>query len=320
MRSLPEPRGGRVGAPAPARAAATCGRRSAATGWRWPGWSSSLAVALMALLDAAVRRPRRAARRQRRRQPDVGAAVARVPARHRQPRAQRRRAVPLRLAHQPARRHRGDGPDHRSSGRVDRHRRRLPRRLDRQRPDAAHRLVPRHPVPAAGDRAGPHPRAVGVERDPRHRRDVVAVRRPDHAVAGAVGRASGCSSSAPGPSAPAARHIVRRHILPNVAPLILANTTLAVPIAILTETTLAFLGLGDPRVAVVGQDARGGVQGRRDHPRRVVVLPARRRRHRRSSCSRSRCAVGRWRRSSTRGCGSCDDDAMSRCSSSPTCT
>jgi peptide/nickel transport system permease protein len=42
-------------------------------------------------------------------------------------------------------------------------------------------------------------------------------------------------------------HIVRRHILPNVAPLILANATLAVPIAILTETTLSFLGLGDAR-------------------------------------------------------------------------
>ena len=41
-------------------------------------------------------------------------------------------------------------------------------------------------------------------------------------------------------------HIVRRHVLPNVAPLILANTTLAVPISILTESTLAFLGLGDP--------------------------------------------------------------------------
>ena len=39
---------------------------------------------------------------------------------------------------------------------------------------------------------------------------------------------------------------MRRHILPNVGPIILANTTLAVPIAILTETTLAFLGLGDP--------------------------------------------------------------------------
>ncbi len=31
-------------------------------------------------------------------------------------------------------------------------------------------------------------------------------------------------------------HVVRRHVLPNVAPLILANVTLAVPISILTET------------------------------------------------------------------------------------
>jgi len=41
-------------------------------------------------------------------------------------------------------------------------------------------------------------------------------------------------------------HLVRRHILPNVTPLVLASTTLAVPISILTETTLSFLGLGDP--------------------------------------------------------------------------
>jgi peptide/nickel transport system permease protein len=42
------------------------------------------------------------------------------------------------------------------------------------------------------------------------------------------------------------RYLVRRHVLPSVTPLILASTTLAVPISILTETTLAFLGLGDP--------------------------------------------------------------------------
>lgn len=42
------------------------------------------------------------------------------------------------------------------------------------------------------------------------------------------------------------RHIISRHVLPNVTPLILANTTLAVPISILTESTLSFLGLGDP--------------------------------------------------------------------------
>ena len=42
------------------------------------------------------------------------------------------------------------------------------------------------------------------------------------------------------------RHLMLRHIVPNVSPLILANTTLTVPIAILSETTLSFLGLGDP--------------------------------------------------------------------------
>jgi peptide/nickel transport system permease protein len=41
-------------------------------------------------------------------------------------------------------------------------------------------------------------------------------------------------------------HLMTRHILPNVSPLILANTTLTVPIVILTEATLSFLGLGDP--------------------------------------------------------------------------
>ena len=42
------------------------------------------------------------------------------------------------------------------------------------------------------------------------------------------------------------RHLMLRHILPNVSPLILANLTLTVPIVILSETTLSFLGLGDP--------------------------------------------------------------------------
>jgi len=37
-----------------------------------------------------------------------------------------------------------------------------------------------------------------------------------------------------------------RHVLPNVMPLVLANTTITVAIVILSETTLAFLGLSDP--------------------------------------------------------------------------
>ena len=41
-------------------------------------------------------------------------------------------------------------------------------------------------------------------------------------------------------------HQMWKHVLPNVMPLVLANTTLAVSISILSETTLSFLGLGDP--------------------------------------------------------------------------
>lgn len=54
-------------------------------------------------------------------------------------------------------------------------------------------------------------------------------------------------------------HIMTRHVLPNVMPLVLAQTTLVISSAILTEATLAFLGLGDPTITSWGgmlQDAR----------------------------------------------------------------
>ncbi|MET9476735.1 ABC transporter permease [Streptomyces sp. NPDC002917] len=54
-------------------------------------------------------------------------------------------------------------------------------------------------------------------------------------------------------------HIMARHVLPNVMPLVLAQTTLVISSAILTEATLAFLGLGDPTITSWGgmlQDAR----------------------------------------------------------------
>ncbi|MER7520841.1 ABC transporter permease [Streptomyces sp. NPDC126499] len=54
-------------------------------------------------------------------------------------------------------------------------------------------------------------------------------------------------------------HVMTRHVLPNVMPLVLAQTTLGISTAILTEATLAFLGLGDPTVVSWGgmlQDAR----------------------------------------------------------------
>jgi peptide/nickel transport system permease protein len=49
------------------------------------------------------------------------------------------------------------------------------------------------------------------------------------------------------------RHIMRRHILPNVVNLIVANTVLTFAAAIFTETTLAFIGLGDPFAPSWGQ-------------------------------------------------------------------
>ena len=99
-----------------------------------------------------------------------------------------------------------------------------------------------------------------LEHHLRHRRSRRGRHRRDSCGRRCSRSRSGCTSTGRGRSAPARWHVIRRHVLPNVAPLILANTTLAVPIAILTETTLAFLGLGDPTAAVVGQDARGGVQ------------------------------------------------------------
>jgi peptide/nickel transport system permease protein len=47
--------------------------------------------------------------------------------------------------------------------------------------------------------------------------------------------------------------IVFRHVLPQVAPLLVANTVLTVAIAIFAETALAFLGLGDPSLISWGR-------------------------------------------------------------------
>jgi peptide/nickel transport system permease protein len=41
-------------------------------------------------------------------------------------------------------------------------------------------------------------------------------------------------------------HVVTRHVLPNVFPVLFANTILMIALAILSETTLAILGLSDP--------------------------------------------------------------------------
>ncbi len=48
-------------------------------------------------------------------------------------------------------------------------------------------------------------------------------------------------------------YIIRRHILPLALPLMLANTVLVISLAILSESTLSFIGLGDPTVISWGQ-------------------------------------------------------------------
>jgi peptide/nickel transport system permease protein len=52
-------------------------------------------------------------------------------------------------------------------------------------------------------------------------------------------------------------HVMTRHVLPNVLPIILANTVLMVAVAILSETTLAILGLGDPNSVSWGTIIQG---------------------------------------------------------------
>jgi peptide/nickel transport system permease protein len=47
--------------------------------------------------------------------------------------------------------------------------------------------------------------------------------------------------------------IIVKHVLPQVAPLLIANTVLTVAVAIFDETALAFLGLGDPTRTSLGK-------------------------------------------------------------------
>jgi peptide/nickel transport system permease protein len=48
-------------------------------------------------------------------------------------------------------------------------------------------------------------------------------------------------------------HVVTRHVLPNVFPVLFANMVLMIALAILSETTLAILGLSDPKSASWGK-------------------------------------------------------------------
>lgn len=55
-------------------------------------------------------------------------------------------------------------------------------------------------------------------------------------------------------------HQMKTHVLPSVMPLVLTNTTLTVALAILSETTLSFLGLGDPLRPSWGSMLEGAFQ------------------------------------------------------------
>jgi peptide/nickel transport system permease protein len=55
-------------------------------------------------------------------------------------------------------------------------------------------------------------------------------------------------------------HIIVKHIMPNVMPLIFANTVLLISIAIFSEAFLDFFGLGDPRVISWGTMLEGAYQ------------------------------------------------------------
>ena len=108
--------------------------------------------------------------------------------------------------------------------------------------------------------------------------------------------------------------IMRRHILPNVVNLIVAQAVLTFATAVFTETTLAFIGLGDPFAPVVGRDPELRPGGRRARPRRLVVhrsagalrrprrprLHARRQRPRRHPEPEDRAAPVSRRRHATR--------------------
>lgn len=54
-------------------------------------------------------------------------------------------------------------------------------------------------------------------------------------------------------------HIIGKHVLPAVMPLVLANTTLTVGSAIIAESTLSFLGLGDPGSISWGSMLKSGL-------------------------------------------------------------
>ena len=125
--------------------------RTAGSSRAWSGSSSWSSSSLHGARCAAARRPA-GLDRSTPREPDLGQPVRSYPFGTDDLGRSVLDAVHLGLADQPVRRPRGDDArDGHRRGR--RHHRRLLRRPDRGGPDAHHRVVPRDPVPAAGDRA-----------------------------------------------------------------------------------------------------------------------------------------------------------------------
>ena len=59
-------------------------------------------------------------------------------------------------------------------------------------------------------------------------------------------------------------------MLPQIAPLLIANTVLTIAVAIFDETALAFLGLGDPSAISWGKMIENAFQRDGDHLGRLV--------------------------------------------------
>ena len=236
---------------------------------------------------------------QRRRQPDLRQPGGVRAARHRRPRARRADPVHLGRAHQPA-----GGPGRDGAGGADRldrrNHRRLLRRPDRRPPDADHRVVPRDPVPAAGDRARRDPGAVGAQHHHRDRDHVVAAARAPDPSPGA--HAEGARLRGPQPRAG------RLELAPDDAPHP-AERVAADPRQHHAHGADRDPLRGDalvpgarrPAQPVLGPDARQTPSSRARSPPRRGGCSSRRASGSCSWRSRSRCAGRRSRRSSTRG-------------------
>jgi oligopeptide transport system permease protein len=68
--------------------------------------------------------------------------------------------------------------------------------------------------------------------------------------------------------------VIRKHIIPNIIPIVFTMLILRVPVAILTESGLSFIGLGlQPPASSLGVLAEEGFRAISIYPR-LIILPA----------------------------------------------